>query len=53
MPMVIWKWIQCLADALEDTKAVDLKSVMREIDDVKKAEANRLLFKAEAEARPD
>ena len=37
----------------EDTKAVDLKSVMREIDDVKKAEANRLLFKAEAEARPD
>ena len=37
----------------EDTKAVDLKSVMREIDDVKKTEANRLLFKAEAEARPD
>ena len=37
----------------EETKAVDLKSVMREIDDVKKAEANRLLFKAEAEARPD
>ena len=37
----------------EDTKAVDLKSVMREIDDVKKAEANRLLFTAEAEARPD
>lgn len=37
----------------EETKAVDLKSVMREIDDVKKTEANRLLFKAEAEARPD
>ena len=37
----------------EETKAVDLKSVMREIDEVKKAEANRLLFKAEAEARPD
>lgn len=37
----------------EETKAVDLKSVMREIDDIKKAEANRLLFKAEAEARPD
>jgi len=37
----------------EETKAVDLKSVMREIDDVKKAEANRLLFKAETEARPD
>jgi len=36
-----------------ETKAVDLKSVMREIDDVKKAEAARLLFKAEAEARPD
>ena len=37
----------------EETKAVDLKSVMREIEDIKKAEANRLLFKAEAEARPD
>ena len=37
----------------EETKAVDLKSVMREIEDTKKAEANRLLFKAEAEARPD
>ena len=37
----------------EETKAVDLKSVMREINDVKKAEANRLLFKAETEARPD
>lgn len=36
-----------------ENKAVDLKSVMREIDDVKKAEANRLLFKAEAEARSD
>ncbi|MEQ1767823.1 MAG: PA4780 family RIO1-like protein kinase [Methylotenera sp.] len=34
----------------ESTKAVDLKSVMREIEDTKKAEAARLLRMAEAKA---